>query len=196
MDDIKRISLAEAQRVLGENTMIVLESEEAWQKKVANGKENEAWGFDLGSGAIRRGDQRFFDLRVGVHPGGWPTGFITEEPRVPESEDGQPRVIGHVIIDVNAENRIAVRKAKGLNGEIWELKPSSLSKGELDESGQSPAGYFEANAQRINGTIAIFVNRVDAFPEGTVSMTVAEFAAQSTDGRALSALAKAGLLRG
>lgn len=189
------ITLAEAQAELGQDTVIVLEGDEDWEKKVKGGKEDQAWVFDLAQGAICRGDRKFYEFIVGTHPGGYPAAFVREEPGIPAPADGGKRVVGHVIVDVDSAGNIAVRRGKGLNGETLEVKSSSVSKGELDASGQQPVGYVEFNPMRLDGFAAVYVNRVDAFAAGVESMSPRELAEQSTDGRLLSALAKAGLFK-
>jgi hypothetical protein len=157
------------------------------------------WGFNFETGAIGRDDGKYFEMRVVQHPGGWPIAAVYEEPGTPQPDDGSPRIVGQVIIDVDAQGRVGARKAKGLNGETLELKPSSVSKGELAKSDPDPDRkpvVFETNPQRIVGFVGYFVNRVEAHPEGTIVLTLDEFVAQSTDGRSLAALAKAGLLKG
>lgn len=180
------ITLEDARQKLGEDTFIVLEPAEAVEAKRAADKETELWGFDLATGQIRRGDGKFHAAGVVRHPGGWNLCAIIEEPDNPDAE-----VIGHVIVDVNPRGLVRVRTNKGLSGEILELKPSSLSKGELDASGRDPDGLFEANPQRLKGKIGVFRNNVD-FPDEE-GLAPAEFAKRSTDGRSLSALAVLGL---
>lgn len=159
------------------------------------GKEAELWGFSLATGWIQRGDGKFHAAGVVAHPGGWNLAAIVEEPNVIPPSD-RPHIVGHIIVEMKARGHfrvyVRVRKAKGLNGEILELKPSSLSKGELDASGREPDAIFEANPQRLQGMIAVYRHDVE-FPDEE-SMTPAEFVAQSTDSRSITALAKLGLL--
>lgn len=181
---------------LGEDAFVVLEPEDIWRKKVADGKSDQAWGFDLATGSIRRADGKYHALVVGMHPGGYPVAFIMEEPSVTEVDEEGRRIVGHVIVEINAEGKLAVREAKGLNGAIWELKPSSVSKGELDKSDEKPVGHIQSNCQRLSGWIAVYLHKAESFPEGTVLMDPGQFATVSADaGRSLGAIVKAGLLK-
>lgn len=186
-----RFSLENARAILGEGAFICLESEDVIATKVAAGKEAELWGFGLNTGRIQRGDGKFHAAGVVRHPGGWNLAAIIEEPNVTPPTNG-PHIVGHVIVDVNPRGLIRVREAKGLNGIMLELKPSSISKGELEASGRQPEGLGEANPQRIVGTMAFFRNDVE-FPDDE-GVTPATFVAQSTDGRSITAVAKLGLL--
>lgn len=184
------ITLEEARRRLGENVVVCLEPDEVRGAKIGGGKSGELWCFDPATGRSGRGDGKFHDARY-VDRGGWGQIALYEEPNVPVPEDGSPRVVGHVVIEQSPGGLVRVRKAKGLNGEILELKPSSISKGELAEKGMKPVGYIESNPQRIEGMIAVYV--VVAYFPNAEGMMPGEFRKQSTDGRSLSALAKAGL---
>lgn len=187
------ITLEEARRRLGENVVVCLEPDDVRGAKIGGGKNDELWCFDPATGRSGRGDGKFCDARY-VDRGGWGQIALYEEPNVPAPEDGSPRVVGHVVIEVNnfAAPRVHVRHAKGLNGEILELKPSSISKGELAEKGTKPVGTFvESNPQRIVGVMEVYVAVVD-FPDAE-GMIPDDFRKQSTEGRSLSALAKAGL---
>lgn len=183
------ITLEEAQRRLG-GASIYLESEAVVKKKLAEGKGTELWIYVPDLGRIARGDGKFFDIRM-VDRGGWFQPVIHEESTVSAPEDGSPRVIGHVIIERNPNGYVRTRRAKGLNGEVLELKPSSVSKDQLADKGMKPVGLAESNPQRIRGVMEIYLVNMD-FPDAE-GMTPAEFRKQSTDGRSLSALDKAGL---
>lgn len=192
----KRFVSSDALRLaLGEDAFVVLESEDAWKKKVAEGKTDQAWGFSLATGSIRRADDKFHELVVGKHSLGYPIAIINEEPAMAEPEDGSPRVVGQIIIERNAEGKIRVRNGDGLSGKVLELMSSSVSKGELTDSGAEFKGLVQANAQRIKGHMAVYVRAVELFAADALVMTPAEFVEQSTDGRGLAALAKAGLLK-
>ncbi len=93
---------------------------------------------------------------------------------------------------MNPRGLVRVRSNKGLNGPIIELKPSSLSKGELEAEGRTPDALLEANPQRLTGFIAVFLNRIEF--DDTEGMTPGEFVSKSTDGRSIAALAKLELL--
>ncbi len=188
---VQIIVLEEARRRLGEDVVVCLELDPILTKKVEDGKEAELWCFDPATGRSGRGDGKFFDGRY-VDRGGWGQLVLYEEPNLSQPEDGSSRVVGHVIVEWNHQHgqiKVRVRKAKGLNGEMLELKPSSISKGELAEKGLEPVGYIESNPQRIVGMIAVYSVEVNAIPEAEL-MTPAEFRKQSTDGRSLAALAK------
>ncbi|MFA5128373.1 MAG: hypothetical protein WC445_00195 [Patescibacteria group bacterium] len=191
------ITLAEARKRLGENVVVCLEPDAVREKKVTENKAAELWIFDPATGWSCRGDGKFHDARY-VDRGGWGQIALYEEPNVPQPEDGSPRVVGHVVIEMNRYGapRVRVRRTKGLNGEVLELKPSSISKGELADKGKLVGTFYdsnfvESNPQRIMGMIAIYLVNAD-FPDEE-GMTPDEFRRQSTDGRSLSALAKAGL---
>jgi len=146
------------------------------------------WVFDPEDGATKRLDGRFFEGRI-VDRGAFNQLAIIEEPNKPEGTS----LIGQVVVEFDPENGLVkTRKSKGLNGEILELKPSSLSKGEISEKGQK-CGNIETNPQRIGGGYIEIVLMNTNIPSAE-GMTPLEFIAQSTDARSISALAKAGLL--
>ena len=188
------ITLEEARRRLGEGVVICLEPDAILERKVAEDKAAELWCFDPVTGRSGRGDGKFHDARY-VERGGWGQIALYEEPNVPQPADPtMPRVVGHVVIETTRKYGallVRVRKATGLNGGMLELKPSSISKGELAEKGLKPVGDIESNPQRIVGMIAVYVMETD-FPEEE-GRTVIQFGRHSTDGRSLAALAKAGL---
>jgi hypothetical protein len=191
------ITLAEARSRL-DATFICLEPREVAEKKLAEGKEAELWGIDLVAGRICRGDGKFHDARV-VSRGNYNQLVLHEEPNVPQPESGSGfselplyRVVGHVIVAMNNRGLVRVRWANGLNGKVLELLPSSISKDQLAEKGMQPVGYIESNPQRIEGMIAVYFVRGADFP-AEEGMDPDEFRNQSTDGRSLAALAKAGL---
>ena len=178
-------------QILGAHTQILLEPKEVSGAKIGAGKNHELWVFDPENGTIRRGDNKFHACGLVLHPGGWHAAAIIEEPSILPPEQG-PRIIGHVIVDVNPRGYVRVRTNKGLNGDILELKPSSISKGEIESSRRTPDALFEANPQRISGTIAVFRNDVE-FPDKE-GMNPSEFVFRSTDARSITAIAKLGLL--
>lgn len=185
---MRRISLEEAQDRLGKDVVIDLEPADAVATKVAAGKGDELWVFDLGSGWISRVDHKFHAAAVVRHPGGWNVAAIIEELNVPLPVSG-PRIVGHVIVEMNPRGLVHVRRAKGLNGEVLELKPSSVSKGELDASGSAPNAIIEANPQRLDGSIAVYINQDVEFPDAE-GMHPGQFLKESTDGRSLAAVGK------
>ena len=149
---------------------------------------NPQWIFDLKDGAIRRLDGRFFEGII-VDREAFSQLAIIEEPNKPEGTN----FIGQVIVEFDPENGLVrTRKSKGLNGEVLELKPSSLSKGEISEKGKK-SGFIEANPQRIGGGYIEIVLIETSFP-AEEGMKPERFVEQSTDARSMSALAKAGLL--
>ncbi|MBI5071339.1 hypothetical protein HZB93_00350 [Candidatus Falkowbacteria bacterium] len=157
------ITLEEAQRRLGENVVVCLEPDDVRGAKIGGGKAAELWCFDPATGRSGRGDGKFHDARY-VDRGGWGQIALYEEPNVPPPEDGSPRVVGHVVIEMNRYGapRVRVRRTKGLNGEVLELRPSSISKGELADKGKLvgnfyDSNFFESNPQRIAGVIAVYL---------------------------------------
>ncbi len=193
-----REAAAEALRqAFGGEVTVCLESEAELAAKTAAGKVSEVWAFDPARGQIRRGDGKFHAGEVVKHPGGWNILALREEPNLSPPTDGSPFVIGHVIVDVNGSGLVRVRDAKGLMGPIRELKPSSISKGELASANQTPAGFFQANCQRIVGHIAVYRNDTDfTDAEGLTPEAYRVESINNGDGRALSALAVLGLLHG
>lgn len=187
----KIISLAEAIARLGDDVVICLEPNSTLTAKVDGGKTDELWVFDPTTGRMGRGDGRFFAVDGYVDRGGWGHPGVIEEPGLPFPEDG-PRIIGHVIVEVNGSGLVRARDGKGLNGPILELAPSSISKGDLAGDEETPIGFVEANPQRIGGgLIAVYLHHSDfADADG---ITPDNFRKRSTDGRSLSALAKCGL---
>lgn len=187
------VSRQDAMHIL-HGDQLLLEPPESADPKIQAGKSLELWVYDPQMSIIRRGDNKFHFADVVRHPGGWYTCAIIEEPSVPKPANGSPRIVGHVIVDVNPRGFIRARTVKGLNGDILELKPSSVSKGELDQSGRKPDALFETNPQRIDGTIAVYRHDVE-FPDEE-GMKPLDFVAKSTDGPSITALAKLGLLSG
>lgn len=188
----KIISLEEAQKLLG-NVVICLEPEKTMQDKITAGKEKELWIFSPVTGVSGRGDKKFFEVRL-IAREGFNQLVIWEEPGIEKPDD--KRIVGQVIIEV-WDNQIIARKAKGVNGEILELKPSSISKGELAKNGVKPIGYIEANPQRIVGTIEVYMVKLSEEPTlkpGEELMYPTHFANKSTDARSLAALVAAGIL--
>lgn len=189
------ISLEEARKRLGADVVICLEPESiflAKTKKAEDGtdKSAELWVFNPATGWSGRGDGKFFDCRYRDR-GGWGQMVVHQEPGITPDSDGE-RIVAHVTIEKMGD-LIRVRKNKDVDGRtILELKPSSYSKNELCDSGCKPMGTSSADPQRISGDILHFVKETEFPPEE--GMTVAEFVAKSTDGRAFNALAKAGLL--
>ena len=90
---------------------------------------------------------------------------------------------------------VVVRENSGFNGNILELRPSSLSKGEELAPGSRCITNVEANPQRIEGMIKCCVKVLDERPElapGERLMPIKEFLAQTPDGgRSMAALVKA-----
>jgi len=156
--------LAALHEKFGEDVFVCLEDDAAREAKTALGKALELWGFDPQTGRIKRGDGKFHAGEVVRHFGGYNAFAIREEPNLEPPTDGSPFVIGHVIVDVNPRGFVRVRDGKGLIGPIRELKPSSVSKGELAPDHATPAGFFQANCQRIVGHIAVYRNDVE-FPD-------------------------------
>jgi len=195
------ISLEEARKRLGDDVVICLEPEGVPdiedegrpERKSLADKLPGLWVFDPRTGRIQRGDGKFHAAGVVKHPGGWNLAAVIEEPSVEPPEEG-PHVVGHVIVEVNPRGFVRRRLGKGLSGAIHELMPSSISKGEGAGEEEEPVGYFEANCQRICGSIAVYLREVD-FPDDE-GMTPERFRKCSEDGRSLSALAVAGLLHG
>lgn len=174
---MQRIQLAEALERLGGDVVVEL---------------GGPWGFDPVTGWAGREDGKFHRAEVVRHPKGYPVLVLREEPNTPEADDGRPRVVGHVIVEVNQSGLVRTRAEESPNGLILELKPSSISKGELEQSGREPDALYLANAQRLLGFIAAYKVEV-SFPDSD-GLTPQEFVANSTDGRSITALAKLGLL--
>lgn len=187
------ISLQEAQQLLGADVVVCLEPDDIREAKQGTDKETELWVWDPLTGRTRRGDNKFFDVRY-VHRDTYGHPAIYQEPLLADPPEGECRVHGHVIVDTNAAGLVRVRKAQGLNGEIFELKPSSVSKGELAAAGEQPVGYFEADPQLVGGGYIAVYHRQNVDFQNTDGMAPRAFAEQSTDGRSVSALAKCGLL--
>jgi hypothetical protein len=166
---------------LGENVRICLEPPD----RLARAEDPDSlWVFNPATGVSGRGDGKFFQVEY-VDRGGWGQLAIREEPNAP-----QGRTVGQVVVQVNAKNQVRFRRTKGLNGEVLELHPSSLSKGELVEHGAG-VGLIETNPQRIIGTVqALLV--YGEFPDEE-AMWVTDFIEQSTDGRSLAALLALGV---
>lgn len=189
----KIISLEEARKLLG-NVVICLEPEETMQEKITAGKEKELWGFALATGISGRGDKRFFDIRL-KNRGGYNQLVMHEEPLI-EPVTGQDRIVGQIIIEM-IDGKVVARTVEGINGKILELKPSSISKGELVKNRIRPVAYIEINPQRADGTVEVYVVNLEREPQlkpNETLMTPAEFAENSRDARSLAALAAADLI--
>lgn len=186
------ISLAEAQRLLGD-VVVCLEPDDIREAKRGTSDEPTLWIWDPATGTTRRGDNKYFDVPY-VRRGAYGHPVIRQEPLLPDPPEGARRVHSHVIVETNAAGLVRVRQAQGLNGPILELKPSSVSKGELAGGEETPVGYFEADPQRISGgVIAVYHRKNVDFPDSE-GMPPRAFVALSTDGRSVSALVRAGLL--
>ena len=188
---LRFMRLEEARTLLGGDAFILLEPEDVIAAKTAEQKEPELWGFDLSSKRIQRGDCRFHAAGVVAHPAGYHVAAIIEEYGTEAPAEG-PRIGNQVGVDVNPRGIIRVRTAKGLNGQIWELKPSFLTTAALRRSRRAPDALTETHPHRVVGTTAIFRNDIE-FPD-TQGMTPTAFVAQSTDSRSIAAVAKLGLL--
>lgn len=187
------ISLAKARELLGNNVVICLEPPETMEQKIEDGKGDQLWTLDPETGVSGRGDKKFFQVRL-IDRGGFNQPVIYEEPSVEKS--GDKRVVGQIIIET-WDDQIVVRKAKGVSGDILELKPSSISKGELVKNGIKPIGFIEANPQRIVGTIEVYKIKLDEEPTlkpGEELMYPSDFTEKSSDARSLAALAVAGII--
>lgn len=186
------ISLAEAQQLLGD-VVVCIEPDDIREAKQGTKDEPALWVWDPATGTTRRGDHKFFDVPY-VRRGAYGHPAIRQEPLLPDPPAGERRVIGHVIVETNAAGLVRVRQAHGLNGPVLELKPSSVSKGELAGGEEVPVGHFEADPQRLGGGyVAVYHRKNVDFPDSE-GMPPRAFVDQSTDGRGISACVKAGLV--
>ena len=155
--------------------------------------EAGSWVHDPITGHTYRPDGKFFEVDW-ADRGGYGHPVLRQEPSVTPDESDR-RIVGHVIVEYQRVGTFFItvryRKAQGLNGEILELKPSSISKGELAEAGVVPTGYFNADPQRIDGLIAVYA--VETTYPDEEAMVVEDFVTRSKDGRSLAAIAVAGL---
>lgn len=185
------ISRAMAQGALeatfGAGVRVCLEPEDSMMAKLGTAKEPELWCWDPSSGDVGRGDGKFYVGRVVKHFGGWYLYAVYQEPKVPVPDEG-PRVVGHVIVVTNAAGLLKVKKGKGIEGPILELGASSISKGDIDKSGEEPVVQYIADPQRIMGSIAVY-HHVEEFP-AEEGMVVRNYVLQTNDGRSLAAIAK------
>lgn len=195
---IQYITLADANEVLraafgGNDVKIVLEPDEARIARRNADQEHVLWCFDPATGQIERGDNRFFDMRVDLHPQGYNNAMIFEEPGIPQPADGSPRIVGQIVVTVNAHGRVKTRVGLGLDGEILELQPSSLSKAELADPAKivRTGRLLLSNPQRISGFMQP-VLVAEEFPNEQ-GMTPEEFRQRSSDCRSLGALDALGL---
>ncbi|MCK5122605.1 MAG: hypothetical protein KAQ87_00410 [Candidatus Pacebacteria bacterium] len=193
------ITLEEAQtaleKIFGKDVKIALEP-------IVPEKEDQLWRFDLLTGIIGRNDRALFEAEVILRKDkGYHQLIIREEPGADEKatkrQGIEGRIIGEVIIE-RYNGIVVTRHNSGLNGKILELKPSSLSKGELMPEDATPLAFIEANPQRIEGLIAVYVVDVkEPFEVGPDEelMSLEEFIRRTTDGRSLSAIVKAVYLK-
>ena len=156
---------------------------------IISGEEDRLWRFDPATGKIGRDDGNLYEVEVVFRED---KGFyqlrLKEEPGVEDS------VVGHVGVEIFGD-MVVVRENSGFNGDILELRPSSLSKGEKLAPGSRCITNTEANPQRIKGMIKCCVKVLDEEPElasGEYLMPIEKFLAQTTDGgRSMTALVKA-----
>ncbi len=191
---IQYVTLAEANEVLraafgGNDVKIVLEPDEARIARRNADQEHALWCFDPATGQIERGDKRFFAMGVVLHPQGYYAAAIREEPSVPHPADGSPWIVGQIVVTVNAHGLVKTKVGLGLDGEILELGPSSLSKAELADPAKivRTGRLLLSNPQRISGFMQP-VLVAEEFPNEQ-GMTPAEFRQRSTDCRSIAALA-------
>ncbi len=150
------------------------------------------WVFDPseneGYGGIARLDGKFHVGKVTQHPGGYMALGLDDEGQVSWPEDGSPRIIGHIVVEVNPRGYIRTREAMGWNGPYIEVFPSSTSKGQLASGSLTPDALVQTNPQRIYSWVAAYKVETE-FPD-TEGLTLEEFRAQSTDLRSLGAVLK------
>ncbi len=179
------ITLEQAQKALeekfGKGVKISLEP-------IIEGKEKQLWRFDPQTGKIGRDDDKLYEVEVVFRED---KGFY--QLRLKEEPGTDDLIVGHVGVEIFGD-KVVVRKNSGFNGNILELKPSSLSKGEKLAPSSRCITNIEANPQRISGQIKCCVKVLDNKPElasGEFLMPIKEFLEQTTDGRSISALVKA-----
>jgi len=179
------VTLKEAQKALeekfGKGVKIALEP-------IVPEKEDQLWRFDLLTGKIGRDDGKLYEAKI----------VFREDKefwqlRLKEEPGTDDPIVGHVGVEI-FKDMVVVRENSGFNGNILELRPSSVSKGEKLASGSRCITNVEANPQRIKGFIKCCVKVLDEEPElapGERLMPIKEFLAQTTDGRSMAALIKA-----
>jgi len=169
---------------------------------IVEGREEQLWSFDSVAGIMGRADKLLYEARVKYREDKkYYSLVLVEEPGADEKSTTREGIAGRVVGDLIIERYsgiVVTRKNSGFNGEILELKPSSLSKGDLAPMGKVPLAYFESNPQRIEGLIAIYVVDVEedfVLGPGEQRMSLEEFIRRTTDGRSLGAIAKAVYLK-
>ena len=180
---IRMISLTKAQELLGGSTVICVEPDGMMTNKVSDNKASELWVFNVRTAISGRGDRKFFDVRP-IDRGGWYQLAIYEEPEI-EAKGDEIRVVGHIIIEY-CRGIIVVREANGLNGPIFELKASSISKDQLAPENAKPVAFIESNPQRIMGLMAVYLVELPELPEksdGEIYMAWEEFCRITNNGR-------------
>lgn len=180
--NVNLISLTEAQKQLGKNTVICREPDKMMTRKISEGTTEELWCFNVYSNISGRGDQKYFDVRI-IDRGGWFQLAIWEEPKI-RAENGEMRVVGDLIVE-SYEGIIVVRETEGLNGPIYELKASSMSKGELAPDDKDADAFIQSNPQRIMGTMAIYFIELNEMPiksENEIFMSWERFCSKSKEG--------------
>ena len=178
MADPVVITLEEALRRLGENTVVAL-------------TPDQQWVFDPATGRSGRPDGKFFDVRPYDRGGYWQIG-VCEEPNL-EVPEGELRIVGNLKIAINPHGFIKSRTNRGLDGrEFHEAVLSSLSNPELVEFDLSAVktAIVQANPQRIDGYIRLFLVEEDF--DDTQGVLAAQLR-DTTDGRTLAAIAALGL---
>jgi len=172
-DELKVISLEEAQRLLGNNVVVALDPKADWV-------------FNPGTGASERLDGKFFKV-IAYDRGNFHQLGIYEEPRI--EAGSEPRVVGNVKISRNARGFIRSRINRGLDGdEFREATLSSLSNPEAVEFDEQAvrSALIQTNPQRIGGYVRVFL--VEEEFDDSEGVTVDELR-RTTDGRTLAALA-------
>ena len=194
---MRYITLEDANKILrasfGDDVRIVLEPDDVRTARANVGQEDQLWCFDPTTGRIARADGRFCAAGILPHPRGYGQLVIIEEPSIPPTADGGPRIVGQISVRVNPRGLIKAQTVSGIDGEVLQVNQTSLSGAEpVDPENVSQTGrLLTHNPQRISGSVEVVLVLED-FPDSE-GMTPEEFRSQSGDSRSLAALAVLGL---
>jgi len=154
---------------------------------------DSVWLFDLDALRVNRGDGKFVSMGVSTALGYCgPIG--EEEPAQQELNVDGKRVVGRVVSFADAKGNMIVRKSGGYGGAQYEMRRTSLSRGEPLLEGTQLVGYILTNMKRLDGWVECLVAVVDDLAshlkDDEQVMSLAEFAEASPDALSLAAAVK------
>lgn len=196
----KKLTIEEAAKLLG-GRRIYLDLPDVIAEKEAKGEAEEAklWYLELtedGTFQLCRGDQRLMAVGFSRELGHLSMPMVIEDPWITEVNADGKRVVGQVVVVVNPRGLVKTRSGTSYDGPTVEVHSASAHKIVKENlsfaTTDTLVGYFNANPKRISGVIAVHLVREEfADSEG---MSPQDIVKNTLDGRAVNAIAKAGLL--